>query len=112
MDTSKKNFRQDRSCEACGNIGAALADESEDAFPYYLCETCMKLGLSRRMTAEEVITLLERHWGIEADGKVDRCPNCGGDRISVQSIDKKRYFIRCSCTTREGFTGTRFFRVG
>ena len=112
MDINKKNFRQDRSCESCGNVGAALYSKEADSFPHYLCEACMKLGLNRRMSVEEIITLVEKSWGIEADAKVDRCPKCGSDRIFVQSIDKERYFMRCGCGTREGFKSTRFFRIG
>lgn len=113
MDTSKKNFRPDRSCEACGNEGAALASTDVAAVPHYLCETCMKLGLSRRMSTEQIVTLVEKHWGTGADAaEVDKCPKCGSDRILVRSMDGQRYFVKCGCMTQEGFGGARLFRIG
>ena len=111
MDTSKKNFRKDRSCESCGNEGAALVSEDIDAVPHYLCEPCMKFKLNRRMTAEEIVKLVEAHWKIEADGIVDKCERCGFDRITVRSIDGERFLIKCGCGTREGFERKRFFRI-
>jgi ribosomal protein S14 len=112
MDTSKKNFRLDRSCESCGHEGAALVSDDIDATPHYLCETCMKLGLSRRMSTEEIVTLVEKHWGTGADAaEIDKCPKCGSDRVLIRSIDGERYFVKCGCETREGFKSTRFFRI-
>jgi transcription elongation factor Elf1 len=112
VNTNKKNFREDRSCESCGNSGAALVSDDIDAFPQFFCEICLKFRLNRKMTSEEIIILVEKHWGTEADGVVDICPHCGGDRIIVQSIDKERQFSRCACGTKEGFKVTRFFRLG
>lgn len=103
MDSSKKNFRKDRSCESCNQEGAALVSEDENAYPYYLCEPCMKFRLSRKMTSEEIITIVEKHWGIEANAVVGKCLKCGSDRIHIESIDNTRFFIRCGCTTQEGF---------
>ena len=112
MDTSSKNFRKDRSCEACKVEGAALASKEAKDFPRYLCETCMKLGLSHKMSSEEILILLEERWEIEANAKVDKCPRCGSDRILILSIDEERIFVRCGCTTFEGYKQGRDFRLG
>jgi len=92
--------------------GAALVSDGINSFPRYLCETCMKFGLNRRMTSEEIVTLVEKHWGIEANAKVTKCENCGSDKVVVTSIDDERYFIKCGCRTEEGFKQTRFFSLG
>jgi len=63
----------------------------------------MKFRLNRRMTTEEIITVVEKYWGIEANAKIDKCPKCSSDRIHIESIDNAFFFIRCGCTTQEGF---------
>ncbi len=110
-DISKKNFRNDRNCESCMSEGAALVSLKVEDFPRYLCKTCMKFGLNHGMTVEEIITMVEKHWGIEADAKVDKCKRCGSDRIYVESIDGERYFTKCGCMTEEGFKQARVFRI-
>jgi hypothetical protein len=110
--SKEKEYRQDRCCESCGQSGAALVSEEPNDEPYYLCETCMKFSLNRRMTSEEIVTLVEKHWGIEADAITDTCPACHKDRIKIVSIDKKRIFIRCGCGTQEGFQDSFSIRFG
>jgi len=102
MTTNKKNFREDRTCESCGKGDAALVSEKIDHAPRYLCKVCMKFGLNRRMTLAEIITMVENHWGIEADARVDKCDDCGSDEIHITSIDEERYFVKCGCRTEEG----------
>lgn len=110
MAENKKRYRSDRTCESCGAQGAALVSEDVRAVPLYLCKTCMRLKLNHKMTVEELITVVEKHWGIEADSRVSLCPKCKKQKVEVVSIDGTHYFSKCACGTIEHIRDVRFFR--